>query len=109
MRGKCVSVIAFMSVCGVLDLKIVEGAVDTDTYCDFVEKVLLPHSMTIISVVIVDNCSIHHNEVAVQMIQEVGAIVHFLPPYSPDYNPIEEAFSKVKAKMKAMEKEAQVT
>ena len=42
------------------------------------------------------------------MIQEVGAIVYFLPLYSPDYNPIEEAFSKVKAEMRAMEKEAQV-
>ena len=42
------------------------------------------------------------------MIQEVGAIVHFLPPYSPDFNPIEEAFSKVKSEMKAMEKLAQV-
>ena len=60
------------------------------------------------SVVILDNCSIHHNEVAVQMIQQVGAIVHFLPPYSPDYNPIEEAFSRLKTEMKAME-EAQVT
>ena len=57
-----------------------------------------PHSM-----VIVDNCSIHHDEGTVQMIQEVVAIVHFLPPYSPDYSPIEEAFSKVKAEMKAME------
>lgn len=42
------------------------------------------------------------------MIQEVGALVHFLPPYSPDYNPIEGAFSKVKAVLKAMELEAQV-
>ena len=42
------------------------------------------------------------------MIQEVGAIAYFLPPYSPDNNPIEEAFSKVKAEMKVME-EAQVT
>ena len=114
VRGKRVSAIAFMSVCGVLDLKIVEGTVDSDTYCDFVEKVLLPHLMPFDgtnphSVVIVDNCSIHHNEVALQMIQEVGAIVQFLPPYSPDYNPIEEAFSKVKAEMRAMEKEAQVT
>ena len=113
VRGKRVSAIAFMSVCGMLDLKIVEGNIDGDTYCDFVEKVLLPHltpfdGVNPYSVVVVDNCSIHHNEVAVQMIQEVGAIVHFLPPYSPDYNPIEEAFSKVKAEMKAMEKEAQV-
>lgn len=61
------------------------------------------------SVVILDNCSVHHCETALQMIQEVGAIVHFLPPYSPDYNPIEETFSKVKAEMKSMEKEAQVT
>ena len=42
------------------------------------------------------------------MIHAVNAIVHFLPPYSPDYNPIEEVFSKVKAEMKGMEKEAQV-
>ena len=34
------------------------------------------------SIIILDNCSIHHNEVAVQMIQEVGTIVHFLPQYS---------------------------
>ena len=74
-------------------------------FCDFVEKVLFPHLMPFDGVnphsVILDNCSIHHNE--------IGAIVHFLPPYYPDYNPIEEAFSKVKAGMKAMEKEAQVT
>ena len=93
VHGKRVSAIALMSVCGMLDLKIMkimEGAVDGDTYCDFVEKVLLPHLMPFDgvnphSVVILDNCSIHHNEDAVQMIQEVGAIVHFLPPYSPDY------------------------
>jgi hypothetical protein len=36
----------------------------------------------------------------VKLINEVGALVHFLPPYSPDYNPIEEAFSKVKLEMK---------
>ena len=37
------------------------------------------------------------------MVYEVGALVHFLPPYSPDYNPIEEAFSKVKGQLKAMD------
>lgn len=37
------------------------------------------------------------------MIEEVGALVHFLPPYSPDFNPIEETFSKVKTEMKNME------
>ena len=53
-----------------------------------------------------DNCSIHHMNEIVEMIHEVRALVHFLPPYSPDYNPIEEAFSKVKSDLKLMEQEA---
>ncbi len=46
------------------------------------------------SVVILDNCSIHHVEGITEMMQEVGALVQFLHPYSPNYNPIEEAFQK---------------
>ena len=37
------------------------------------------------------------------MIEEVGAVVHFVPPYSPDFNPIELAFSKVKGKLQDLE------
>lgn len=48
------------------------------------------------STVIMDNCSIHHVEEVTKLINEVGAIVHYLPPYSPDFNPIEWCFSKVK-------------
>ena len=55
------------------------------------------------SIVVLDNCSIHHVEGIAPMIEEVGALVHFLPPYSPDFNPIEETFSKVKAEMKSLE------
>ena len=46
------------------------------------------------SVVIPDNCAIHHILEVWPMLEEVGVPVHFLPPYSPDLNPIEEAFSK---------------
>ena len=55
------------------------------------------------SVVIMDNCSIHHTMNIVESIQEVGALVHFLPPYSPDFQPIEETFSKVKTELKLLE------
>ena len=44
------------------------------------------------SVVILDNASIHHVEAVTQLISATGALVQFLPPYSPDLNPIEEAF-----------------
>ena len=99
---------AFMSMYGMFDLKVVSENVDGDIYSNFVEKVLLPHLMPFDgknphSVVILDNCIVHYCPQAVQLIQEVGAIVYFLPPYSPDYNPIEETFSKVKAEMKTME------
>lgn len=60
------------------------------------------------SVVIMDNCIIHHGHEVVKMIREMGAVVHVLPPYSPDYAPVEEAFSKVKSQLKAMESEAEV-
>ena len=50
-----------------------------------------------------DNASIHHIDGIVDMITSIGALVIFLPPYSPDYNPIEEAFSKVKTLIKAYE------
>ena len=45
-----------------------------------------------------DNCAFYHCEEAVQMIQEVGAIVYFLPPYLPDFNLIEEPFLKSRVK-----------
>ncbi len=52
------------------------------------------------SVVVLDNCSIHHIEEVHTMLEEVGVMVLFLPPYSPDLNPNEEAFSKVKTNLK---------
>ena len=61
-------------------------------YCPNYSNVVNPRS-----IVFLDNASIHHVSHAVSLIQSVGALVHFLLPYSPDLNPIEELFSKVKA------------
>ena len=55
------------------------------------------------SVVVMDNCSIHHVQEVVISIQDVGALVHFLAPYSPDFNSIEELFVKVKVELKSRE------
>ncbi len=108
IRGEHVSAIALMSVQGLLDCKLVHGPVDGDAFYDFVHTHLLPllqpyNGCNPHSVVILDNASIHHVEEAVKAIEDVGAIVHFLPPYSPDLNPIEEAFSKVKSSMRSLQ------
>ena len=47
-------------------------------------------------VLILDNCSVHHVDEVHQAFRDSGVLYHYLPPYSPDYNPIELAFSKVK-------------
>ena len=95
---------------GILDLQIVRGSVNGDVFMDFVERVLLSNLMPFDgtnpnSVVLLDNCSVHHVEGVVDTIQEMGTIVHFLPPYSPDLTPIELLFSKVKGLIQAMEVE----
>ena len=59
------------------------------------------------SVLILDNCSVHHVHEVDQALSDCGVITHYLPPYSPDYNPIELAFSKVKYAIKSMEAEMQ--
>ena len=47
-----------------------------------------------------DNCSIHHTELVMDLLKEAGIVVIFLPPYSPDYNPIELVFGYIKAYLK---------
>jgi len=94
IRGDHLPDIAFMSVNGLLDVKVVRGVTNGDNFYSFVEKHLLPcllpfDGINRYSVVIMDKCSIHHLSSVVKMIEEVGAIVHFLPPYSPDLMPIE--------------------
>ena len=69
-------------MCGLLDVKLVEGTSNGDTFYSFVEENLLPHLLPFNgsnphSIVIMDNCSIHHVSGVVQMIEEVGAMVHF--------------------------------
>ena len=92
---------------GILDYKLTEDTVDAEEFEDFVEG-LLPLLMNFNgsnpnSIVFLDNCAVHHANDIAGILREVGVIFHYLPPYSPDYNPIEEAFSKIKAIITCME------
>jgi len=112
VRGEHVSTVCVMSVEGILACKIMRGGVDADRFLDVMETSLLPIVMPFDginprSIVIMDNCAIHHVSEVTQLLQETGVLFHWLPPYSPDMNPIEEAFSKAKAMMRAMENEMQ--
>ena len=106
IRGERISAIACISLHGLLDVKTVRGTSNGDTFYDFVQENLLPHLMPFDeinphSVVVLDNCAIHHIAEVKSMLEGIGVLVHFLPPYSPDFNPIEEAFSKVKSDLQS--------
>lgn len=100
-KGKRYSAIAIMSTSSLLDCYVVADTVDGDVFYDFVQSSLLPLLMPFNgvnpnSVVVMDNCSIHCLDDVIKLINSVGALVVFLPPYSPDLMPIEHCFSKVK-------------
>lgn len=93
--GKNTMLIAGLTLEGVQALFILEGAVDTLAFETYVEQVLAP-SLRPGQVVVLDNLSVHKGERVRQMIEARGCQVLFLPAYSPDLTPIEEAFSKLK-------------
>jgi transposase len=70
--------------------------VNREVFEVYVEKVLVPELRSG-DIVVMDNLSSHKGPRVRQMIEAAGAQLMFLPPYSPDFNPIENAFSKLKA------------
>jgi transposase len=74
----------------------IEGPSDTDSFGIYVREILAPN-LKAGQIVVMDNLSVHKGKWVRQLIEERGCQLWFLPPYSPDFNPIEEAFSKVKA------------
>jgi transposase len=73
-----------------------EGTTDTDSFRAYVAKVLVP-TLQSGDIVVMDNLSPHKSDPTLALIKGVGAQVLFLPAYSPDLNPIEKMWSKVKA------------
>ena len=73
-----------------------DGPIDNDTFRAYVEQVLVP-TLRPGDVVVLDNLAVHKHPAVRHAIEQAGARLRFLPPYSPDLNPIEQAFAKLKA------------
>jgi transposase len=94
--GKNVSLICSIDSEGVKSAMSVEGAVDSKAFESYIEHFLAPSLERSGQIVVMDNLSSHKSKRVQQLIEDAGCELLFLPPYSPDMNPIEEAFSKVK-------------
>ncbi len=94
-RGRNTTLLASITVEGMGPCLAVEGATSSTVFEAYLKKVLVP-SLRRGQVVVMDNLSAHKGERVRELIESVGCELLYLPPYSPDFNPIEEAFSKVK-------------
>ena len=104
-RKRISAITAAISSEGLLGVELTYNSVDSDKFFDFIRGTLIPNMQPFDgsnskSIVIMDNCSIHHVEPVKELLQDAGILLIFLPPYSPDYNPIEETFSSIKYYLK---------
>lgn len=73
----------------------IDAGTGNDVFRAFVEHELVPN-LRPRDIVVMDNLSAHKDSIALQLIEQAGAEVLFLPPYSPEFNPIEKAWAKLK-------------
>lgn len=93
--GKNVTLISSISLSGVGPSMSIEGSSDTESFGLYLGELLRP-ALRPGQIVVMDNLSVHKGAWVRELVEERGAEVWYLPPYSPDLNPIEEAFSKTK-------------
>jgi transposase len=93
---RTLTVLAALTTEGVLASMSIESPTDGDVFVAFVEQVLAPRLQPG-QLVILDNLAAHKVDGVRELIEKCGASVLYLPPYSPDFNPIENAFAKLKA------------
>ena len=93
---KTTTFVAGLRRSGIVAPFVLDGAINRDAFETYVGKVLVP-DLRPGDVVIMDNLSSHKGPQVRAMIESTGASLLYLPPYSPDFNPIENAFAKLKA------------
>lgn len=91
--------IAGLTADGLIAPWVIKGAMDGPAFAAYVKEVLAP-VLPPRTVVILDNLATHRNIEAVHALRQAGCWFLYLPPYSPDLNPIEQAFSKLKAHLR---------
>jgi transposase len=94
-RGKNTTLLASITLSGMGETMAVEGSTDQEVFDAYIEHVLAP-TLEAGQVVIMDNLPAHKPARVRELIEKRGCELIYLPSYSPDFNPIEEAFSKIK-------------
>ena len=100
---KTTTFVAGLTARGLVAPWVLDGAINRDTFEAYVAQVLVP-DLRAGDIVVMDNLSSHKGPKVRQLIEAAGASLVYLPPYSPDLNPIEMAFAKLKALLRKAQK-----
>jgi transposase len=93
---KTITFVAALTLCGLMAPMVLDGPMNGPAFLAYVEQVLVP-TLRPGHVVVMDNLPVHKVAGVRAAIEKAGAQLWLLPPYSPDFNPIENAFAKLKA------------
>ena len=93
---KTTTFVAGLRLTGMIAPFVLDGPINRDAFEVYVEKILVPE-LKPGDIVVMDNLSSHKGPRVRELIEAAGASLLYLPPYSPDFNPIENAFAKLKA------------
>ena len=93
--GTNTTLVASLSLAGMGEAMTLAGALDADAFAAYLATFLVP-SLVPGTIVVLDNLSVHHDKRVRVLIEEAGCTLAYLPAYSPDLTPIEQAFSKIK-------------
>jgi transposase len=96
---KTTTFVAGLRITGMMAPMVLDGPINRIAFQAYVEQVLVPE-LSPGDIVVMDNLSSHKGLAVRQAIEAAGARLLYLPPYSPDFNPIENAFAKLKALMR---------
>lgn len=98
-RGTITTIIGALTVNGLIATMTIEGGTSGDVFVAYLEQILLSHLQEG-DIVVIDNLGAHKDKRVKALLASVGAVAYYLPPYSPEFNPIEWAWSKLKAILK---------
>lgn len=99
---KSVTMLSSIRLDGTTECIVVDGAVDGAMFSEYIRQILCP-TLGPDDIVVMDNLSAHKNSNVAGHIRKRGATFMYLPPYSPDLNPIENMWSKVKQHVRGLE------
>lgn len=100
------SILSTLRLNGKMNPLVFDGTLNQYIFAEYIKTQLAP-DFSPYDILLLDNCSVHHSKLVLETLKECGITYMFLPPYSPDFNPIELLWTKIKSVLKKLKARTQ--